>query len=128
MVRFQYYFAQREPLETIIWLYDVAGAKDKFDLMRFDSSGAVSAQMFDESWRRYVVKLEDGRIVIVETKGLEDLDVPFKMVRLGQWCEDMNRVQSNIVYDFVFVDQEGFEKYAPKSFGSLLAGFGEYKK
>lgn len=52
MASFQYYFAQREALETIIYLYDVVGAKDKFDLMRFDSSGAVSAQMFDETWRR----------------------------------------------------------------------------
>jgi type III restriction enzyme len=60
MAQFQYFFAQREALETIIYLYDVVGAKDKFDLMRFDSSGAVSAQMFDESWRRYVVKMATG--------------------------------------------------------------------
>ena len=46
--QFQYFFAQREALETIIYLYDVVGAKDKFDLMRFDSSGAVSAQMFGD--------------------------------------------------------------------------------
>ena len=26
---FQYYFAQREAVETIIYLYEVAGAKDK---------------------------------------------------------------------------------------------------
>ena len=42
MAEFQYYFAQREALETIIYLYDVVGVKDKYDLMRFDSSGAVS--------------------------------------------------------------------------------------
>jgi len=60
MATFQYFFAQREALETIVYLYDVVGAKDKFDLMRFDSSGAVSAQMFDESWRRYVVKMATG--------------------------------------------------------------------
>ena len=60
MVEFQYYFAQREALETIIYLYDVVCAKDKFDLMRFDSTGAVSAQMFDESWRRYVIKMATG--------------------------------------------------------------------
>ena len=36
------------------------GAKDKFDLMRFDSSGAVSSGMFDETWRRYVVKMATG--------------------------------------------------------------------
>jgi len=59
-MEFQYFFAQREALETIIYLYEVVGAKDKFDLMRFDSSGMVSAQMFDETWRRYVVKMATG--------------------------------------------------------------------
>ena len=42
MAEFQYYFAQREALETIIYLYDVVGFKDKYDLMRFDHSGAVT--------------------------------------------------------------------------------------
>ena len=60
MAEFQYYFAQREALETIVYLYDVVGVKDKFDLMRFDSSGAVSTGMFDESWRRFVVKMATG--------------------------------------------------------------------
>ena len=31
---FQYYFAQREALETIIYLSDVVKVRDKFDLMR----------------------------------------------------------------------------------------------
>ena len=57
---FRYYFGQREALETIIYLYDVVGVKDKYDMMRFDSSGAVSAGMFDESWRRFVVKMATG--------------------------------------------------------------------
>ena len=60
MSEFQYYFAQREALETIIYLYEVVRVKDKFDLMRYDSSGDVSAGMFDESWRRFVVKLATG--------------------------------------------------------------------
>ena len=60
MAEFQYFFSQREALETIIYLYDVVGAKDKFDLMRFDSSGAVSASLFDETWRRYVIKMATG--------------------------------------------------------------------
>ncbi len=60
MSEFQYYFAQREALETIVYLYDLVGVKDKFDLMRFDSSGAVSAGMFDETWRRFVVKMATG--------------------------------------------------------------------
>ena len=60
MAEFQYYFAQREALETIVYLYDVVGVKDKFDLMRFDSSRAVSTGMFDENWRRFVVKMATG--------------------------------------------------------------------
>ncbi len=60
MAEFQYYFAQREALETIIYLHDVAEIRDKHDLMRFDSSGFVSAGMFDETWRRLVVKMATG--------------------------------------------------------------------
>ena len=58
--KFQYYFAQREAIETIIYLYDVVKVRDEFDLMRFDSSGAVSANMFDENWRRFVIKMATG--------------------------------------------------------------------
>ena len=60
MAEFQYYFAQREAMETIIYLYDVVGVQDKYDMMRFDGSGAVSTGMFDETWRRFVVKMATG--------------------------------------------------------------------
>ena len=60
MAEFEYYFAQREALETIVYLYDVVGVKDKHDLMRFDASGLVSGGMFDETWRRFVVKMATG--------------------------------------------------------------------
>jgi type III restriction enzyme len=75
----------------------------------------------------FMVRLSDKRIVIVETKGREDLDVPLKMARLRQWCEDINRVQTDMEYDFVYVDEESFEKYKPTSFKQLLEGFKEYK-
>lgn len=57
---FKFYFAQREAIETIIYLYDVVQFKDKYDLIRFDSSGAVSTNMFTENWRRLVVKMATG--------------------------------------------------------------------
>lgn len=57
---FQYYFAQREAVETVIWLYDVKQARDKYDLMRFDASGSVSTGMFPEDWPRYVTKMATG--------------------------------------------------------------------
>ncbi len=57
---FRYYFAQREAVETVIWLHDVRQVRDKFDLLRYDASGAVSTNMFDEDWPRYVVKMATG--------------------------------------------------------------------
>jgi len=60
MANFQYYFAQREAVETVVYLYDAVRVKDKYDLLRYDSSGAVSAGMFDEEWKRFVVKMATG--------------------------------------------------------------------
>jgi hypothetical protein len=46
----------------------------------------------------------------------------------GPLREDINRVQSNVTYDFVYVDEESFEKYKPTSFRQLVDGFREYKE
>jgi Adenine specific DNA methylase Mod len=75
----------------------------------------------------FIVKLPGNAVVIVETKGQEDLDVPLKMARLKQWCEDINKVQSDTVCDYVFVGQEEFEKYHPQNFQALHKGFTTYK-
>jgi type III restriction enzyme len=75
----------------------------------------------------FLVKLSPGWVVVVETKGLEDLDVPLKLQRLHLWCEDVNALQAEVNYDFVYVDEAGFKQYVPKSFADLLAGFREYK-
>lgn len=76
----------------------------------------------------FIVKTTDKKLVIVETKGLSDLDVPLKMVRLKQWCEDVNALSSGeVLYDFAFVSQEAFEKFHPKNFKEILTGFREYK-
>lgn len=58
--KFGFFFSQREAVESIIYLYEIANAKDKYELMRFDSSGRVSTGMFDESWTRYVIKMATG--------------------------------------------------------------------
>ena len=58
--RFRYYYAQREAVETIIYLLDVVQFKDKHDLMRFDSSGSVTGSMLPETWRRLLVKMATG--------------------------------------------------------------------
>jgi type III restriction enzyme len=58
--KFSFFFSQREAIESIVYLYEVAKAKDKYELMRFDSSNRISAGMFDENWTRYVTKMATG--------------------------------------------------------------------
>ncbi len=75
----------------------------------------------------FIVRLTNGSVIIVETKGREDLDVPHKMQRLSQWCKDINNISSDVTYDFVYVDEESFRLYQPTTFQQLLDGFTEYK-
>ena len=97
-----------------------AGMNFKLDYINAD--GDISNYYPD-----FFVKLTDGRVIVAETKGREDLDVPLKMQRLSQWCEDVNTAVSDVDYDFVYVDQESFEAYRPQTFQHLLDGFREYK-
>lgn len=94
-----------------------------FRLDFVNASGNISNYYPD-----FIVKTSKNEICIVETKGLEDLDVPLKMERLKLWCEDINKSQNKIKYDFVFVDEESFHKYSPKDFKSLMDGFKQYKE
>lgn len=59
-VNFRYYFSQREAIETVVWLYEVAKVKDKYDLIRYNSTGVLSPQMFTEDWLRFVIKMATG--------------------------------------------------------------------
>ena len=93
-----------------------------FTLDYVNADGDISSYYPD-----FIVKLSEKEMVIVETKGQEDLDVPLKMARLRQWCQDVNAVQSEVKFDYVFVDQENFEKYEVKSIRSLIENFIEYK-
>jgi type III restriction enzyme len=76
----------------------------------------------------FMVRTTDGKIWIVETKGRAELDLPQKMARLKQWSADATAAEENgQQYDFVFVDQTGFEKHLPKTFSTLATTFTEYK-
>ncbi|MGH8273359.1 MAG: DEAD/DEAH box helicase family protein [Gammaproteobacteria bacterium] len=78
----------------------------------------------------FIVKAGDGNVFIVETKGREELDLPQKMQRLGQWCADAtaaSRAENGPAYGFVYVDQTGFERNPPDTFASLTASFREFK-
>jgi type III restriction enzyme len=76
----------------------------------------------------FFVRTTDGVVWMVETKGRVELDVPQKMARLKQWCVDATAAEEDgRRYDFVFVDQTGFEKHQPGTFAALAASFTEYK-
>jgi type III restriction enzyme len=75
----------------------------------------------------FIVKVNPALVVIIETKGREELDLPQKMARLKQWCKDVNRVQTDVKYDFVYVDEDGFSKFKPARFRDIMDGFLEYK-
>jgi type III restriction enzyme len=92
----------------------------KIDYVKAD--GSISNYYPD-----FIVKTGDRDVYIVETKGREDLDVPQKMERLKRWCEDVNAAQDKIHFDFVYVDEEDFERYKPDTFASVVKSFRRYK-
>ena len=71
-----------------------------------------------------------GTVWIIETKGREELDLPKKMARLKQWCDDATAAsagEGGVTYSFLYVDQKGFEKHPPATLAALAAGFTEYR-
>ena len=112
-------FLERCP-EVVSYAKNYLGVGFKLDYVNAD--GDIANYYPD-----FLVKLTDGRIVVAETKGREDLDVPLKMHRLSQWCEDINNAQPDVPYDFVYVDEDDFQTYQPNTFQQLLDGFNEYK-
>jgi type III restriction enzyme len=78
----------------------------------------------------FLVRTERGDVFVVETKGRAEIDLPQKMGRLRQWCEDAtgaSKPEGGPAYRFVYVDQEGFEKHRPRDFAALVASFQEYQ-
>ena len=57
---FRYYFAQREAVESAVWLYEVEHARDPHALLKYDAAGGLMQREFPEDWTRYVLKLATG--------------------------------------------------------------------
>lgn len=106
--------------DVISWGKNFFGVSFKIDYVNAD--GDISNYYPD-----FVIKVPGNRQYVVETKGREDLDDPLKLERLKQWCEDVNQAQGEVTWDFVFVDQESFEKYKPTTFKALVKSFNDYK-
>ena len=57
---FEYYFAQRESVETIIYLYENQKIRSPSELLKYDSSSVLVDSMFEENWLRLVIKQATG--------------------------------------------------------------------
>ena len=119
---------KRKAAVSFIELYQ----RINFKLDYVDAEGRIRDYYPD-----FIVKLADDTTYVVETKGLEDVDVPLKMARLKAWCEDINQQQERR-FDFVYVTQAEFESLldsytkghrtnADKTFKVLADSMTEYK-
>ncbi len=122
--KFSFFFSQREAIESIIYLYEIAKARDKYDLMRYDSSQRVTTGMFDENWTRYVIKAATGsgktKIMgltlvwsyfhklyeIDSTLSKDFLVVAPNIIVLNRLCKDFNGLK--MFFDEPFLPDNGY--------------------
>ena len=64
------------------------------------------------------------KLIEIRTNAVET--ILFK--HLKKLCKDTNRTQSDMIYDFVFVNGERLNKYSPISFSGLVGNFRQYKE
>jgi type III restriction enzyme len=71
----------------------------------------------------FIVKERDTDIWVIETKGREDIEDPRKWERLCQWCADASASGGQPHFRPLFVRQEKWEQYRPKTFRELCEAF-----
>jgi hypothetical protein len=92
-----------------------------FNVEYQSSDGGISNYYPD-----FVVKQTDSDIWLVETKGREDLNDPRKWKRLKQYCADATEKDpGGRKFRALFIRQEQWEKYRPKTFESLCETFAD---
>ena len=69
----------------------------------------------------FTIKLNDGSMWVVETKGPEDIDDPRKIERLKIWCEDVTEATGRI-WDYLYVKQEVWKTLVevPNTFKEII--------
>ena len=57
---FEYYFSQREAVESVIYLFEREGIRDNNELLKYDSWGTLSEDTILDKWLRLVIKAATG--------------------------------------------------------------------
>lgn len=120
-MRFARFLDQAEGVASFAKNYLAVG----FKLDYVKSDGDLSTYTPD-----FLVKSTDGDVWVIETRGREELDLPRKMARLAQWCEDASlasAAQGGPAYRFAYVDQQRFGRHPPASLTELMTMFREYQ-
>lgn len=98
----------------------------RFALEYISSTGALRYYYPD-----FVLRLADGSHMVVETKGLEDLDVAHKDARARRWCRDATEL-SGVDWGYAKVPQAKFDAYTGATVEALgrflAAGGGEQEQ
>lgn len=71
----------------------------------------------------FVVRTKDGMFV-VETKGLEDLEVARKDERMKQWCKDASKLTGQN-WQYLKVLEDDFKKYQFRDFENIANFLGK---
>jgi type III restriction enzyme len=67
----------------------------------------------------FVALLESGEYYLIETKGLEDVDVQHKDRAAKIWCEYASSL-TGISWNYLKIPQQAFLKLEPNEFRDLL--------
>ena len=91
---------------------DVASYAKNYFAVRFRLDYVNAEGDISNYYPDFIVRRSDGDVFVIESKGREELDLPFKMARLKAWCRDVNQLQSVTRFDFVLCRSvERFEQY-----------------
>ncbi len=125
--RFAFYDAQREAVETLIYLHEVARVRWHKDLLeRFSPEQFGFSIEYTDSVGNlryyepdFMAVLTDGTHYLIETKGREDPDVSHKDRAARLWCENA-ALLTRTDWAYLKVLQAEFEKLLPTEFSDLL--------
>jgi type III restriction enzyme len=111
--RFEGRFAEFLDRATDVGAFAKLTYSSRFALEYISSTGALR-----HYWPDFVVRLVDDSCLVVETKGLEDLDVRLKDLRARRWCQDATSL-SGRDWAYEKVRQKVFDAYAGETVDGL---------
>jgi type III restriction enzyme len=111
--KFEGRFAQFLDRATDVNAFAKLTLNSRFALEYISSTGALRYYYPD-----FVVRLNDDSCLIVETKGMEDLEVAHKDQRTRRWCRDASKLAGR-EWAYEKVRQKVFEAYTGDSVEGL---------